>query len=408
MADEETRNILALLGRPIAFHPLFAELCGGIASGILLSQALYWAKRTKDPDGWFYKTRIEWQEETGLNRGEQEQARTKLRATGFWFEARKGNPAKLFYRIDAEKFAAFMQGKRPSLTVGIVLKECKAALTGLSKTGMMRAQRLGCPKVEYVDYSKVLQEKGLICGICSEPINRPAGQKQGFLCFDHIVPLSKGGSHVFNNLQPAHSECNHAKGGGDPSRPSVDQLEGLGETNKSALTKPTPRVRPISDTETTSQTTSGRPQEKPRSPNQAIAKKEPKIPCPKDILVRFPEIREMFPDHQNSIDQIAVTWSEFRLGQTRDTLRTDEQWYHDFLSWISREKPDSQNGNGVNGKQQSNFESSSQRDLRLIRESNAARAVSRQAALDSIAVAPRAIAARTGTGNADGNDRGVG
>lgn len=100
-----------LFDRPIAFHRVFAELTNSITAGLMLSQAVYWSKRTKDAEGWFYKKQFEWFDETFLTRREQDTARATLRgqqrtdAKGkllppFWFEERRGLPAKIFYRVD--------------------------------------------------------------------------------------------------------------------------------------------------------------------------------------------------------------------------------------------------------------------------------------------------------------------
>lgn len=93
-------DLTGLLDRPIAFHRVFVTLTGSVAAALMLSQAIYWSLRTKDPNGWFYKTQEEWEEETGLTRREQETARKQLRGTGFWQEDRRDVPAKLFFRID--------------------------------------------------------------------------------------------------------------------------------------------------------------------------------------------------------------------------------------------------------------------------------------------------------------------
>ena len=53
------RSLLDLLDRPIAFHRVFVTITGSLAAGVMLSQALYWSRRTKDPEGWFYKTQPE-------------------------------------------------------------------------------------------------------------------------------------------------------------------------------------------------------------------------------------------------------------------------------------------------------------------------------------------------------------
>lgn len=96
-----------LLDRPIAFHCVFAQLTESLSAGIMLSQAIYWSKRTKDGEGWFYKKQAEWKAEIYLSRYEQESARATLRAQGtrrnlppFWLEQRRGLPARIYYRID--------------------------------------------------------------------------------------------------------------------------------------------------------------------------------------------------------------------------------------------------------------------------------------------------------------------
>ncbi len=98
--------------RPVAFHRSFVSIRTktggklGVASALMLSQAIYWARRSSDNEGWFYKTQEEWEEETGLTRREQETARKRLRATDFWHEELRGMPARLHFRVDFEALAA--------------------------------------------------------------------------------------------------------------------------------------------------------------------------------------------------------------------------------------------------------------------------------------------------------------
>jgi len=92
-----------LLDRPIAFHRCLAELGGSVNAGLMLSQAVYWAKRTKAADGWFWKTAEEWQDETYLTRTEQATARKQLKRLSCWQEELRGVPAKLFYRVNLDE-----------------------------------------------------------------------------------------------------------------------------------------------------------------------------------------------------------------------------------------------------------------------------------------------------------------
>ena len=86
---------------PIAFHRSFVSF-GGATGAILLSQMCYWAKRTTDKDGWFWKTQSEWEKETGLGRREQETARSRLVKCGAINEKLIGVPAKLYFKVNFE------------------------------------------------------------------------------------------------------------------------------------------------------------------------------------------------------------------------------------------------------------------------------------------------------------------
>lgn len=92
--------MIEFLDRPIAFHRSFIELGVGVTGALLLSQALYWSKRTKHADKWFYKTQKEWTDETGMSRREIETARKKLRQINILEEKKQGVPCKVFYRIN--------------------------------------------------------------------------------------------------------------------------------------------------------------------------------------------------------------------------------------------------------------------------------------------------------------------
>lgn len=94
------QQLIGLLDRPIAFHRCFVTLTGSITAALMLSQALYWQQRTKDDAGWWYKTRDEWIEETGMSRREQEGARKRLKELVILHEQLRGVPATLWYRVD--------------------------------------------------------------------------------------------------------------------------------------------------------------------------------------------------------------------------------------------------------------------------------------------------------------------
>ena len=90
----------AMNDKPIAFNRHYVALGCGINGALMLSQMVYWAKRTKSKDGFFYKTQEEWEEETGLGRREQETARKKLRELGFLTEVKRGVPCTVNYKVE--------------------------------------------------------------------------------------------------------------------------------------------------------------------------------------------------------------------------------------------------------------------------------------------------------------------
>ena len=67
--------------------------------------------------------------------------------------------------------------------------------------------------IEVVYPWRVLFSKGFNCGICGGMISLDAPRNEPLgLVFDHIIPVSKGGSHSYSNIQPAHFSCNGQKG----------------------------------------------------------------------------------------------------------------------------------------------------------------------------------------------------
>lgn len=115
-----------LLDRPIAFQRPFVALGIGITGALMLSQAVYWSRRKQDEGGWFFKRQVDWEDETGLTRREQEGARSRLCALGILLEERRGVPGKLFYKVDfdvlnglLERIAAGEQINAPNRQSGM-------------------------------------------------------------------------------------------------------------------------------------------------------------------------------------------------------------------------------------------------------------------------------------------------
>ena len=103
--------IAAMLGeRPIAYYPILARSLKSVTGAIFLSQLLYWTPRTKNPDGWVYKTRADIHDETALTRDEQETARKALLRVRVIEEKRRGVPATMHYRVNMPRLRELLMG----------------------------------------------------------------------------------------------------------------------------------------------------------------------------------------------------------------------------------------------------------------------------------------------------------
>jgi len=92
-----------LKDRPIAYKPILARALGGVTVGLWVSQLIYWSDKGRDPDGWIYKTYIEWEAETAMSRGELDGARKRAGMLGIVEEKLAQVPARLHYRINWER-----------------------------------------------------------------------------------------------------------------------------------------------------------------------------------------------------------------------------------------------------------------------------------------------------------------
>ena len=94
--------IEAMNDQPIAFNKHYVFIGCGINGALMLSQLVYWTSRTKDNDGWIFKTHHEWTMETGLTRREQDTARKTLKELGFLSEKKVGVPRRVFFKVERE------------------------------------------------------------------------------------------------------------------------------------------------------------------------------------------------------------------------------------------------------------------------------------------------------------------
>lgn len=66
---------------------------------------------------------------------------------------------------------------------------------------------------EKIDRDLVFERDAFECKLCNEPLDMAAKFPHPLSpTLDHIIPLNKGGHHLYVNLQAAHFRCNTAKG----------------------------------------------------------------------------------------------------------------------------------------------------------------------------------------------------
>lgn len=64
---------------------------------------------------------------------------------------------------------------------------------------------------EDIDREIVFERDEYICGLCHLPVDRNLKYPDPMSkSLDHIVPISRGGSHTYDNVQCSHLYCNVA------------------------------------------------------------------------------------------------------------------------------------------------------------------------------------------------------
>ncbi|KJX21490.1 hypothetical protein GUK76_07425 [Enterobacter hormaechei] len=156
-------NFLQLVDRPIAFQRSFVRLGVGITGALLLSQIVYWQNRMEG--NWFYKTQADLEEETGLTRYEQEGARKKLVSCGVLEEAKRGIPAKLYFRVNQERLEELLLGENQHTGMGKTNKQgCGISANSDAENqhaGMGKTNEKSCgnsASIHTVDYQETTQK----------------------------------------------------------------------------------------------------------------------------------------------------------------------------------------------------------------------------------------------------------
>jgi len=109
---------------------------------------------------------------------------------------------------------------------GVCSDECRKEKTrrsirkshrGRQDSHRYRARKYGCAYDPSVKLKKLVDRNGLRCALCGGMCdwNDHSWSKYSgpmYPSIDHIIPMSKGGGHVWENVQVAHIICNSEKG----------------------------------------------------------------------------------------------------------------------------------------------------------------------------------------------------
>lgn len=80
-------------------------------------------------------------------------------------------------------------------------------------------------KGEDINHLEIFEAHDWICCICKTKINRHLRLPNLMAAtLEHIIPLSKGGTHTRDNIAPAHARCNFKKADTHP-----DEFRGIME-----------------------------------------------------------------------------------------------------------------------------------------------------------------------------------
>jgi 5-methylcytosine-specific restriction endonuclease McrA len=95
-------------------------------------------------------------------------------------------------------------------------KKRRFSVVGATRANRKRAIKFGV-ETEWYSPQQILDMYGTDCHICNKPIDLDAPRQCGKpgwengLQIDHVVPLSKGGDDLIDNLRPSHGYCNNIK-----------------------------------------------------------------------------------------------------------------------------------------------------------------------------------------------------
>jgi len=103
------KNILGSEAKVVPYYAVIARKLNSKNAALMLQQLVYWRCRTRDPDGWVYKTIEEIKNELFLSRYEQETAIHILIKDELIEKQVKGLPPKRYFMVNLERVDEFLK-----------------------------------------------------------------------------------------------------------------------------------------------------------------------------------------------------------------------------------------------------------------------------------------------------------
>lgn len=91
--------------------------------------------------------------------------------------------------------------------------------------GELRKERIKSNAIDHIDLQELIERDNRRCHLCGGKVSArkkfgkrgtPRGDMKTYPTIDHIVPVSKGGTHTWGNVKLAHWSCNSKRGATDP------------------------------------------------------------------------------------------------------------------------------------------------------------------------------------------------
>jgi hypothetical protein len=99
----------SLVSRTVPYFPELARALGSIHSALFLRQCVYWQARNVHPDGYWYKTIAEFEQELAMSRWEQETCIKILVEHKLLYKKVMGCPKKRYFYCDTEAVDDFIK-----------------------------------------------------------------------------------------------------------------------------------------------------------------------------------------------------------------------------------------------------------------------------------------------------------